>query len=167
MNGIEAAARARSLFLEEGHPYGCAETTFVVLKEAFGLPDASNSSAAMALNGGVAYDGDVCGAISGSAIAVGLLAGRLVPDHALAKQSAQRVAAGLIEDFRREFGAISCRELIGRDIKTKEQHDAFIASGVWRTVCMRQVEFVVNSLASLPDRTVLAEAKHTGAGDES
>jgi C_GCAxxG_C_C family probable redox protein len=167
MNGAEAEARARALFLDEDHRYGCAETTLVVLKEAFGLPDASDSSAVMALNGGVAYSGDVCGAISGSAVAAGLLAGRLVPDHALAKQTARGVTAGLIEDFRCEFGAVNCRELIGRDLRTKEQHDDFLAGGIWRTVCMRQIEFVVNTLASLPEWTVWAEANDTGPGDAS
>jgi C_GCAxxG_C_C family probable redox protein len=164
-NGAEAQARARSLFLDEDNRYGCAETTLVVLKEAFGLPDPSNSSAAMALNGGVAYGGDVCGAISGSAVAVGLLAGRLVLDHAVAKRAARCIVAGLIDEFRCEFGSLSCRDLIGRDLNTKERHDDFIASGIWRSICLRQVEFAVGRLASLEDSAVWAEVNDTRTDD--
>ena len=53
----------------------------MVLKEAFGLPDPLDPSAAMTLNGGVAYSGGVCGAISGASLAVGLLASRRFKSH--------------------------------------------------------------------------------------
>jgi hypothetical protein len=43
----DARGRARELYLDEANVHGCAETAFVVLKEAFGLPDAADSSAAM------------------------------------------------------------------------------------------------------------------------
>ncbi len=158
MTGDEAAARARTLFLDDDHVFGCAETTLVVLKEAYGLPDGADSSAAMALNGGVAYRGGVCGAITGAALAVGMLAGRRIADHREAKRFAREVVARLIDDFEREHGAITCRELIGREIRTAEQHRAFIESGDWRTTCMGQIEFTVRGLATLPDDPAWTEA---------
>lgn len=122
----------------------------MVLKEAFGLPDPRDSSAAMALNGGVAYSGGVCGAISGASLAVGLLASRRFKSHAQAKHAAREVIASLMDDFRAEHGAVDCRALVGREIRTPEQHRAFIDSGIWRVSCMSQIEFVVRALASLP-----------------
>lgn len=151
MDEREAVARVRGLFLDERNLYGCAETTFVVLKEAYGLPESGDSSAAMALNGGVAYSGGICGAISGAAMAVGLLAERRIADHQVAKRAARRIVAGLMDDFEREHGALSCRELLGMDLRTDEQHAAFIASGIWRDRCLRQVEFSVTRLAPLAD----------------
>jgi len=142
-------ARARELFLDEAHGYGCAETTFVVLKEAFGLADAADSSAAMALNGGLAYGGGPCGAVSGSALALGLLYGSREPDHATAKRLAREATARLMDDFETEFGALDCRELLGHEIRTPEAHAAFIESGRWRTICMRQIEFAIAALAPL------------------
>ena len=49
----------------------------------------------------------------------------------------------LIAELEAEFGTVDCRELIGRDIRTPEAHAAFIDSGIWRTVCLRQIEFAV------------------------
>ena len=97
--------RIRELFLDDANTYGCAEVALVVLQEHFGLPDAGDSSAAMALNGGIAYTGGMCGAITGAALAAGRLAGRLIPDHAEAKRAARRVTQALIADFAQEFGA--------------------------------------------------------------
>jgi C_GCAxxG_C_C family probable redox protein len=146
-----ARARARELFLDDANVFGCAETAFVALKKAYGLPDADDSSAAMALNGGVAYSGGVCGAISGSALVAGLLAARRVGDHRVAKREARKAVADLMAAFEAEFGSVDCRELIGRDIRTPKAHAAFIESGVWRTVCMRQIEFAVERLARHED----------------
>ncbi len=155
MGPDEAVDRARQLFLDDRHVFGCAETTFVVLKEAFGLPDPADSSAAMALNGGVAYSGDVCGAISGATLAVGLLAGACVRDHLIAKRVARTTMAATVDAFRARFGAVDCRELIGLDIRTEQGHRAFIESGVWREQCMAQIEFAVRRLATLSDETNL------------
>jgi C_GCAxxG_C_C family probable redox protein len=145
----ELRERARGLFLDDANLFGCAETTLLTLRGALGLPDDLDSSAVMALNGGVGYSGEICGALSGAAVALGLLAGRLEADHATAKRRARADTARLIEDFRAAFGSVRCRDLCGYDISTREKHDAFIESGVWRTVCMRQIEFVVGRVPSL------------------
>jgi len=138
--------RARELFLDDANIYGCAETTFVVLKEAYGLPDAGDSGAAMALNGGIAYSGSMCGALTGAALAVGMLAEREIGDHRQAKRRAREATAATIADFRTTFGATTCRELTGFDLSSDEKHRAFIEDGTWRTGCMRQIEFVVQRL---------------------
>jgi C_GCAxxG_C_C family probable redox protein len=148
MTADEAVARARSIYLDDAHLHGCAETVFMVLKEAHGLPDPLDSSAAMVLNGGVAFGGGVCGAITGAALAVGLLAARAEPDHAVAKRIAREAIARVMDEFQEEYGAVDCRSLIGRDIRSPEQHQDFIDSGVWRQSCMSQIEFVVRRLVA-------------------
>ncbi len=148
MTPDEAVARARSIYLDDAHGYGCAETTLMVLKEAYGLPDPSGADEAMALNGGVAYSGGICGSLTGASLAVGLLAGRREPDHALAKRAARETIADLMDEFQAQYGACDCRSLIGRDIRTPEQHQEFIDSGVWRRTCMSQIEFVVRRLVA-------------------
>ncbi|MEW5989910.1 MAG: C-GCAxxG-C-C family protein [Chloroflexota bacterium] len=142
--GIE---RARELFLDEARPFGCAETTFIVLKEAFGLPNAVDSAPAMALNGGLAYSGGPCGAVTGAALALGVHYGSREPDHATAKRLAREATARLMVDFEAEFGALNCRDLLGQEIRTPEAHAAFIEAGRWRTICLRQIEFSISALA--------------------
>jgi C_GCAxxG_C_C family probable redox protein len=153
---VEGAAeaarhRARELFLDDRNLYGCAETAFVVLKEAFGLPEPMDSSAAMALNGGIAYSGGTCGAVTGAALAVGMLAERRIPDHRAAKRAARLVTADLLAAFEAGFGTLACRELIEVDLRTEAGHRAFIDSGIWRDRCMRQLEMAVGRLAPLED----------------
>ncbi len=162
-----AIEHARRLFLDRRNIHGCAETVFVVLKTVYGLDDPGNSSAAMALNGGVAYDGGPCGAISGAALAVGLLAGRRIADHREAKSVARELIAGLMDDFREAYGALDCRDLIGIDLRAPGAHEAFIRSLAWRDRCMPQIEFAITRLALLAEPAAwdAAVASTTGASD--
>ena len=143
--------RAREHFLDERHHYGCAETVYVVLKAAFGLDDPTDSAAAIALNGGIAYGGGPCGAVTGAALAVGMLSEQRISDHGRAKRVAREIVAELVEAFRAEHGALDCRTLIGYDLRAPGGHDAFLASDVWRDTCLRQIESVVRRLAPLGD----------------
>lgn len=149
MQPPDSKARIAELFLDDANTYGCAEVALVVLQEHFGLPDPADSSAAMALNGGIAYTGGMCGAITGAALATGRLAGRLLPDHAQAKRAARQVTQALIADFTREFGAPGCRDLSGYDFLEPGQHHAFIVAGEWRRTCLRQIEFAVERMSRL------------------
>ena len=158
MAEIDIAAIARACFLDDRNEFGCAETTFIVLKGAYGLDDPMDASAAMALNGGVAYSGGACGAITGAALAVGMLAERRIDDHHAAKSVARRLIAGLMDDFLVVHGAVDCRDLIGYDLRAPGQHEAFIAGGIWRDRCMRQIEFAVTRMAPLVDEDAWATA---------
>jgi C_GCAxxG_C_C family probable redox protein len=140
---IDPSQRARELFLDDSNYYGCAETTYVTLQELFSLPDPDDSAPAMPLNGGVAYSGGACGAITGAALAVGRLAARCLPDHFEAKKESRLLIQKLMADFLKEYGSMACTDLIHYDLLAPGQHDAFIESGIWRDVCMRQIEFAV------------------------
>ena len=144
-----AVAVARRCFLESDNRYGCAESTLMALRECFGLPGPADSSLAIALNGGFAYSGGTCGALSGAGLAVGQLSERRLGEHRLAKAVTRSVVQDVLDDFIDEFGSADCRDLTGLDLRAPGVHDAFIASGRWRDGCMRQIEFVVRRLAPL------------------
>jgi hypothetical protein len=54
--------------------------------------------------------------------------------------------------FEEEYGSLSCRRLTGFDLL--EDHDAFLASDVWRTSCMEQITYAVERVARLADPAV-------------
>jgi C_GCAxxG_C_C family probable redox protein len=147
----DAIRAARRLFLDDRNLYGCAETTFVVLKTVFGLDEAADPSPAMALNGGVAYGGGTCGAVTGAALAVGMLAARRIRDHREAKRVARELVADLMDAFGAEYGAVDCRDLTGLDLRAPGAHRAFIEGGAWRERCLAQIEFAMDRLTPLAD----------------
>ncbi len=76
---MDPVARARHLCLDEETGFGCTEGTYAALQEHFEVSDASDSTEAMALNGGIGYSGGTCGALTGAALALGCLAGADCP----------------------------------------------------------------------------------------
>lgn len=146
-----AINQADAYYLDDAHPYGCAETVFMTLKGVYGLDAPTDASAAMAFNGGVAYSGGPCGAITGAAMAVGMLAERRLPDRRRAKAVSRELVHGTMRAFEAEHGAVDCRTLIGYDLQAPGEHQTFIDSGLWREACASQIRFVVGRLAALAD----------------
>ncbi len=157
-----AVGAARDLFLRDDNYYGCAEATLVALQHECGFEDPDDASAAMPLNGGIAYSGDICCAISGAAMAVGRLAGERISDLRAAKRTARRLTQALMADFEAEFGGHNCPQLIEYEISIPAEHDAFIESGVWSETCMRQIEFSVTRLCRLADPDAIERARAGG-----
>jgi C_GCAxxG_C_C family probable redox protein len=153
-----AIAQADAYYLDEDHPYGCAETVFMTLKGVYGLEAATDASAAMAFNGGLAYSGGPCGAITGAAMAVGQLAERRLADHSRAKAVSRELVRETMEVFQAEHGAVDCRTLIGYDLHAPGEHQAFLDSGLWREACAGQIRTVVGHLAPLADEATWAMA---------
>jgi C_GCAxxG_C_C family probable redox protein len=160
MNELDAIEKARAYFLTDDNFYGCSETTLIVLQEAYGLSNPTDSSPAMALNGGVAWSGGTCGAVTGAAIAVGRLAAKRIADHKQAKRAARCIISRLMEDLLAQYGHVNCRELIGLDISTEAGHTAFLEGKLWHAVCMDQIEFVLRKLVALRDDRVWMETLH-------
>ena len=151
MSDADPKLRARRLFLDDEGYYGCAETALVALQEHFDLPDAADSSPALALNGGIAYSGATCGALTGAALAVGRLAAARLPDHREAKSAARFLIQDVMAEFDERFGAVDCRTLTGYNLIA--DHDTFMEDGTWRTTCTPQIEFVIGRLSSLAEES--------------
>lgn len=63
-----------------------------------------------------------------------------------------------MDEFEAAHGGTDCRELIVYDLRAPGQHEAFIASGMWRDRCMGQIENAVARLAPLVDRAAWTAA---------
>ncbi len=116
MNQVrDLASRASSLAEELHRVYGgCAQMTLKALQDTLGLEDPGAFRAASPLSGGVALSGEVCGAVLGALMAVGLVLGRrkLEPSFQSADYAkAMEVGMKVLDRFREEFGGVKCRDI--------------------------------------------------------
>lgn len=87
--------------------------------------------------GGLGNTGEVCGAVSGAVMAIGV--------HAERGQSMEDMFRifGLVQEFRRRFEAeletISCRELTGLDLTTEEGLGQLMESEAAQAACFTSV----------------------------
>jgi C_GCAxxG_C_C family probable redox protein len=94
----------------------------------------------------MAHQGNACGAVTGSLIAIGLARGRSAKTQP--REPAYDPGAALQRRFLARFGAATCRELTGYDLNTEEGSAAYAASG-GNQRCCEYVELAARTVAEL------------------
>ena len=103
--------RSRAYF-EEGN--NCSVSVFRALSEVSDGHGSIDPDIAMGFGGGMGKNGLVCGAVSAGIMAIGLQAkGR-------EKAEVYKLVDTFLTDFKKHFGTVNCRELLGADLKTEE-----------------------------------------------
>lgn len=102
----EKGEKARRLFLEG---YNCAQAVFVAFATDEGMSEKSALKLASSFGGGLGRMGEVCGAVSGMAMALGLIKGNADKEGKLTHYARVRELVGKFAD---ENGGYICRELL-------------------------------------------------------
>ena len=98
-------------FHESGH--NCCQAVLCTCCEKFGMSQDLGYHVAAFFGGGMRR-GEVCGAVSGTLMALGLKYGD--ENNRKSMKSLEFLKA-----FREEYGSIICKELLGNDEKTKKE----------------------------------------------
>lgn len=96
--------RAIELFMEGKN---CSQAVFVAFAPDLGLPEETALAVSIGLGGGVGRMREVCGAVSGSAMLVGLK----YPE--LDKAEIYEKVRMIIDEFKKTNHSIVCKELLG------------------------------------------------------
>lgn len=102
--------KAEELFCQG---YNCAQAVFLTFAEELGMEKETALRLSSSFGGGLGGLREVCGAVNGMAMAVGLAkgyTGKHVPEEK--KEHYQRIQR-MAEEFEKENGSIICRELLG------------------------------------------------------
>lgn len=75
---------------------------------------------ASALGGGLGRQGEVCGALTGGVLAVGLVHGRDRAEEVEVKEAVHAKAGQFMRGFAEVNGALRCRDIIGLDVTGEE-----------------------------------------------
>ncbi len=112
------AKRAKELF-KEG--YNCSQAVLGAFCDELDLDFESAVKMASSFGGGMGRLREVCGAVSGLFLAVGLKYGYTSPEDSAEKAKHYELIQQLAEKFREKNGSIVCRELLNVGEK-KESH---------------------------------------------
>ncbi len=102
------------------------------------------------LGGGMVRMGEVCGALSGAAVGLGLCADSVKNTDGEEPLSPFDWLQELIRRFEQEFGAVTCRNLVGWDISTPEGFRAAKKAQATKR-CPEFVSWVCDQLAGILD----------------
>lgn len=106
---MEHGALAAKLFMDG---YNCAQAVAVAFCDKTGLEQNCAARMASSFGGGMGRMREVCGAVSGMLLVLGLLYGYDDIRDDTAKKAQYAVVQDLAEKFRAENGSIICREIL-------------------------------------------------------
>lgn len=103
---------ARALGINRGG-YNCAQSVLCAFSDLTGLDEKTSLSIAAGLGGGV-RSGEVCGAVSGAALVLGMLHPFTDSSDFEAKQRIASLTREFCARFREKYGTVRCDELLKR-----------------------------------------------------
>ncbi len=130
--------------------------------ESYDLGNEDLLWAAIPFNGGISGRQQApCGAVSASAVCLGLRHRCSLADKEKAKEARNNIrlqAGNLIDDFTRQFGDITCRGLLGLDFNVPGAYQKFRESGRAKDTCEKYVLYIIEKLFSFEDDSGTVQA---------
>lgn len=100
--------------------YNCSQAVLLAFRDVTGLDDETAAKIAASFGGGMGRLREVCGAVSGMFMVIGLLEGYSQPKDGEAKAAHYRRVQELAAAFSDKNGSIVCRELLGLKVQKQQ-----------------------------------------------
>jgi C_GCAxxG_C_C family probable redox protein len=126
--------------------YNCAQSVLALFAGDYGLDQNHAVSLATGFGSGIARLGQVCGAVSGACMVIGLKYGSTPsdePNFQEQKEKTYLLVSDFAENFKERNRSINCSELIGYDLDDPTQHAEAKRLGVFSTLCTKFVRDAV------------------------
>ena len=115
--------------------YNCAQAVLSVYGLDLGIDRETAIKLTAPFGGGIAKLGEVCGAVSGVLMVIGLQYGSVDVQNPDLKEKPYQVTREFIEKFKEKNGSLLCRNLIGIDISTREGIEKAREEHVFTEIC--------------------------------
>jgi C_GCAxxG_C_C family probable redox protein len=107
----------------------------MALAKCLGVESKLIPKIATGFGAGIGRQGEVCGALSGAVMGLGLKFGRDVPGFTEDGRRPYWYATELMEGFRELHGHLRCRDLLGLDLTDAEDYRKYSERKLWGTKC--------------------------------
>ena len=132
--------------------YNCAQSVLYAFGPELGLDGEISLKLATGLGAGMGRRGEVCGAVTGGILALGLKYGRGSRQERSATEGTYQKTLDLMARFEQRHGSCLCRVLLdGCGLRTVEGQRYFKEHDLLHKTCMGCVQSVVETLAQIVD----------------
>lgn len=130
--------------------FNCAQSVLFAFSDVLKFDSETALKLACGLGAGMGRKQEVCGAVSGGILALGLKYGKSVKDDNEASETTYAKTRTLIDRFEKAHGSINCRKLIdGCDLLTEQGQTRFLNEKMLEKVCFPNVKTVVTILEDI------------------
>ena len=131
-----------------GRNFNCSQGVFTTYAIEHGIDEKLALKLATNFGGG-ARKGEMCGAVSGALMVLGLLYGHSESEDPDTKARAYAMSEEYMNRFIRRNGSVVCRELLGYDLSKPEEKVVILEKDLFRTFCPDMIRSAVEILDEL------------------
>jgi C_GCAxxG_C_C family probable redox protein len=135
-----ASQRAAEAVAAFNGGFSCSQAICTTYFQAFGIDRVTARKVSCGFGAGVARSGNLCGAVSGAIMVIGLAYGMARAGDTDSKERTYHAVNDFLLEFRRRNGDIRCTPLIGYDLSDPSQRERAAERKVVMTQCPRFVK---------------------------
>jgi C_GCAxxG_C_C family probable redox protein len=120
--------------------FSCSQAICSIYGQEFGLDRLTARKISSGFGAGIARSGNICGAVTGAVMVVGLKYGMKRVDDTAAKEKTYRKVTEFIQAFIQRNGSVNCTDLIGYNLANPSQLEEAKEKRVVMTKCPKFVK---------------------------
>lgn len=128
--------------------FNCSQAVLSTFCEENGMSKETALKIATCFGGGM-RNGEVCGAVTGGLMAIGLKYGHSVEGDDTTKTRAYQLTREFTQQFKEKRGSLLCRKLLGYDLSDPEQFAVIKEKQLFDTICPGIIEDVVEMVEKI------------------
>ena len=128
--------------------FNCAQAVFTTFAVEEGMPEELALKIATQVGGGC-RKGEVCGAVSGALMVLGLKHGHYHLDAPEEKAAAYRLSEEFMDRFIEKQGTVVCRELLGYNVSKPEDMVKIRELGLFHSKCPEMIRCATEILEEM------------------
>lgn len=128
--------------------FNCSQSVFTAFASDFGIDEKLALMLGTQFGGG-ARNGEMCGAVSGALMVLGLKYGHYESDNIDQKSRAYSIASEYTKRFKDFNGSIVCRDLLGYDLTDPNDMVHIKDKNLFGEICPKMIKSAVEVLESI------------------
>ena len=120
--------------------FNCAQSVLSSHAEEYGLSDDAAKKISCGFGGGMGHNAEVCGAVTGAIMLIGLKYGKYLESDKESKDRTYKLVREFTDKFKAEYGSIICRDLLKYDISKEDEYQKARSSGLFKELCPKFVK---------------------------
>ena len=115
--------------------FTCSSAVFSAFSGELGLDDKTAKKIACGFGAGISKTGNICGAVPGAIMVIGLKYGKTMQGDDTATEKTRALTRQFIKEFSAKNGSVSCTELLGYNLSNVDEYEKAREEKLFVTKC--------------------------------
>ena len=115
--------------------FNCSQSVLTAFSNDYGIQPETALRIATGFGGGICSKGEICGAVTGAYMALGLKYGRVSAEDTAARDLTYKKMREFDAAFIAEHGSLVCKKLLDGDLNNSDEREALVKAGKFEKSC--------------------------------